>query len=293
MIKNYLIAIRPKTLSASLAPILLSQVFAYHYAAQFSPLLAIIILACALCLQISVNLANDYFDDKNGIDNAERLGPKRAIQAGLLSIKQVKQAMWLSLIAACLFGLILIVEGGLVYLILGLLSVAGVFAYSAGPKPLASHALGEVAVFIFFGPMAVMAAFYLQVAGDIQTGFLIELLNYSSQMGLLAAAIMLVNNIRDQASDGAAGKTTLAILLGQQLSKLVYCFILFSVITAAALNDQAIWQLVAGTLFASILSALIFKRRTHQLNQQLAQTAGFMLLWSLLSALDFIFTLSL
>jgi len=291
MLKHWLIAIRPKTLSASIAPILLSQVLAWHYASSFSWFLALTIFACALLLQISVNLANDYFDDKAGIDTAQRLGPARAIQTGLLTQQQVKRGMIVSLLSACIIGLGLIIHGGFFYLILGLLSVAGVLAYSAGPKPLASHALGEIAVFVFFGPIAVMGGFYLQVKGGIETSALPELLSYSAQMGLLAAAIMLVNNIRDIPTDSIAGKHTLAIALGSSASKILYIFFAIAVIALALWNLQSLWQVALGLVATTFLSITIFKRQGAALNQQLAQTSGFMLVWSLLCAVDFLYSI--
>ncbi|MFT5708714.1 MAG: 1,4-dihydroxy-2-naphthoate octaprenyltransferase [Oceanospirillaceae bacterium] len=283
MLSSWFTAIRPKTMSASIAPILLSQTLAYQHTAQFSWFLALVILLCTILLQISANLANDYFDDKAGIDTDQRLGPKRAIQAGLLSSMQVQKGMYLALFTASVLGVYLMYIGGAVYILLGLLSIAGVIGYSTGPKPLASNALGEIAVFVFFGPVAVIAAGYLQVQNVLTLHLYVS---YAIQMGLLAAAIMLVNNIRDIKSDSHAHKTTLAILLGELKSKIIYTVFLCSVVALAYFNNQHSGIVLIGAFFALLLTILIFKRSAQQLNQQLAQTATFMLLWSMLCAFE-------
>ncbi|MEH6442907.1 MAG: 1,4-dihydroxy-2-naphthoate octaprenyltransferase [Oceanospirillaceae bacterium] len=285
MLSRWFTAIRPKTLSASIAPILLSQMLAYQHAVQFSWFLALIILLCTILLQISANLANDYFDDKAGIDTDQRLGPKRAIQAGLLNSTQVKKGMNWSLFTASILGLYLMYIGGAVYILLGLLSIAGVLGYSAGPKPLASNALGEVAVFLFFGPVAVLAAGYLQEQSILTLHYYVS---YAIQMGLLAAAIMLVNNIRDIKSDSHAQKRTLAILLGELKSRMTYGVMLGAVVALAYFNNQHLVVLLVAIVFTILLTVLLFKRSAQQLNQQLAQTAAFMLLWSLLCIFELV-----
>ncbi len=283
MFKIWFSVIRPKTLSASVAPILLSQVLAYHFAGQFSWGLAVIIFACGLSLQISANLANDYFDDKSGVDTALRLGPLRALQTGLLTRQQLQQGMRVSLLVACILGSYLIYRGGLLYLLLGLLSIAGVLGYSAGPKPLASHALGEVSVFFFFGPIAVLGALYLQFPKPANLADLLPFLGYAVQMGLLAAAIMLVNNIRDIKTDTQANKITLAVCLSTHWSRVLYTVLLVSVAITAYFNGQEIWLVIFGLIAGLTLAILIFKRQAQHLNRQLAQTATLMLLWSLVN----------
>lgn len=274
-------AIRLKTLSASVAPIMLSQVLAYQINAGFSFYLALIIMSCALLLQISVNLANDYFDAKAGIDDHHRLGPQRAMQSGWVTAGQMKRAIWLCLGGAIICGLYLVAQGGALFLLLGLLCIGGVLGYSGGPKPLASHALGEVAVFLFFGPLAVLGGFYLQLDDQVLgASELSQLINYATQMGLWAAAIMLVNNIRDIETDARANKNTLAVLLGRPRSQFLYSIFLAAVLILALLNEQPIWQIVIGGLLCAFLARSMYTREKTALNKQLAQSAAGLLLWS-------------
>lgn len=285
--QTWLCAIRPKTLSASVAPILLSQVLVYPLTANFSFTLALVILLCALLLQISVNLANDYFDDIAGVDSDQRLGPIKTIQAGLLTRQQIKQAMLATLIVAVFVGSYLVYVGGFIFFVLGLLCIGAVLGYSAGPKPLASIALGELTVLIFFGPLAIFASMYLQLQGQAILADFISATPYALQMGLLSAAIMLVNNIRDIDTDIQAKKHTLAVYLKPNYSRLLYACIVMSIPVIAYVNLQSDWLVALGFILASILSLSLFKRSAKQLNQQLAQTAAFTMCWSILCCIEF------
>mgnify|MGYP000002888501 FL=1 len=270
-------------MSASIAPIMLSQFLAYGMSQRFDWLLASVIMLCAIFLQISVNLANDYFDAKAGIDTEQRLGPQRALQTGWINAAQMRAAIALCLSIAVLCGLYLVAIGGFYYLLLGVFCIAGVLGYSGGPKPLASHALGEVSVLLFFGPIAVLGAFYLQlIEQPLNTEQIMQVWNYAIQMGLWAAAIMLVNNLRDIESDKAAQKTTLAVLIGAAYSRVLYVLILVSSLVLAYLNDQAMMALILGALVSLVLSWFIYQRDKQALNKQLAQSAAGMLFWSVL-----------
>lgn len=287
MLFDWLTIIRPKTLSASLAPLLVGQVLALQLSPQFSWVLALMIFSCGLLLQISVNLANDYFDDRAGIDTDDRLGPRRAIQQGALSAIQVKKAMQLILCGAIGCGLYLVWYGGVEYLLLGSVCVLGVLGYSGGRMPLASNALGELAVFVFFGPIAVLGSFYLQVADThVSEPEQWRVLLYALQMGLWASAIMLVNNIRDIASDTQVNKMTLPVLLKPRLSKLLYAGVLSIVLILAYVNQQSPWLLVFGLLATAYLSGTMFRLPAQRLNALLAKTAAGTLLWGILCAID-------
>ncbi len=283
MLIHWMQVIRPKTMSASVAPIMLSQVLAYKMSQQFEWHLALLIMLCAMLLQVSVNLANDYFDDKAGIDSEQRLGPKRALQSGWISASEMKAAIGWCLSVAIVCGFYLISVGGFYYVLLGLLCIGGVLGYSGGPKPLASHALGEVSVLLFFGPIAVLGGFYLQMSDQpLSQDQSNQVLNYALQMGLWAAAIMLVNNLRDIDTDKCANKITLAVILGPFKSRILYSAILFGVLILAYINGQPLLQLLLGSLISFVLTVLIFKRKKTLLNTQLAQSAAAMLLWSFL-----------
>nr|WP_270049467.1 1,4-dihydroxy-2-naphthoate octaprenyltransferase [Thalassolituus pacificus] len=265
---------------AALAPVLLSQSMAAA-AGGFSWSLALVILSCALALQVAVNIANDLFDFQRGIDDGVRLGPARAAQSGWLSARELQGGLILSLLLAVVSGGWLVLQGGWPFALLGLASVLGVLAYSAGPLPLASHGLGEVTVFLFFGLLAVCGSYYLQ-----RQSLPVEVWLAAVQMGLLTAAIMLVNNLRDRESDKLAGKTTLALWLGEQGSRVLYAaLILLPLLLLPAGTLSFVWCALPAALW---LVLRIWRRSGIKLNRQLAQTALFCLLFALLRALDFL-----
>lgn len=214
------VAIRPRTLPAAVGPVLVgSAAAAAHQAFRLLPALAA--LAGALLLQIAVNLANDYFDHRRGIDTEDRLGPIRVTQSGLIAPSRVLAAAWLVLVLAAACGLYLVAVGGWPILIIGLASVAGVLGYSGGPYPLASRGLGDLAVFLFFGPVAVGGTFYVQA----QT-FSWAVAAWSVPPGMLIAAILVVNNLRDIVTDRKAGKATLAVKMGPGRTRRFYALLL-------------------------------------------------------------------
>ncbi|MGB1261866.1 MAG: 1,4-dihydroxy-2-naphthoate octaprenyltransferase [Cognaticolwellia sp.] len=269
---HWWLAIRPKTLLASIGPILLGTGLASSETSLHLGLFCTT-LACAVLLQISVNLANDLFDSLSGVDTPQRLGPVRAVQSGLISISAIKVTLSLACSAAIACGLYLIVVGGWPIVLLGLLSLVGVFAYSAGPWPLASNALGEVTVLIFFGWVAVLGSFYLQ------TGFITpEAFAFATCAGLYSSAIMLVNNIRDISTDQQAGKVTLAVVLGDQNAR----YALALVISTALIIHLILALTVLPLLWLSFVLLLLpsgilirkgFTQHGQALNQLLAQVA--------------------
>jgi len=286
MTNPWLLAIRPKTLPASISPILLSNVYCYTvFADRFQWPVLILTLLAAIFIQIAVNLANDYFDFKKGVDTEHRIGPKRVSQSGLIQPKTVFSVMLLStaLAVACAGYLMLI--GGLPIVFLTIASVICVIWYSGGPFPLASLGLGEVTVFLFFGLVAVLATQYLQTGNINVTGIVL-----GCQMGLISASIMLVNNIRDIETDRAAHKRTLVVRLGKPTAQQLYILLLalpFVLQTYLLLNKLVSLEMVFS--FACLplcfkLSRQIGQCQGEGYNQQLAQTAKLLLLFALLSS---------
>ena len=161
MLDRWILALRPKTLPASISPILLGSALAYSEA-SFNVLVFIVALLCAVFLQIAVNLANDLFDAQSGVDGVQRLGPVRVAQSGLISHSKLRIALYSTVSIAALLGLLLCGLSSWWLLLFGLASLLGVFLYSGGPYPLASHGLGEVTVLIFFGWLAVMGSYFVQ-----------------------------------------------------------------------------------------------------------------------------------
>jgi 1,4-dihydroxy-2-naphthoate polyprenyltransferase len=214
------LAIRPRTLGASLLPVLVGSAVAFD-AGQASALVAALCGVAALSLQIATNLANDVFDFLRGIDDATRIGPRRVTQSGWLSPRAVLSATALAIACATAAGIHLVVIGGLPILWIGLASIATAIAYSGGPVPLASHGLGEIAAFIFFGLVAVCGTAYLHL------GAVPELAWWAAvPVGALVSCLMLVNNLRDRETDAAAGKRTLAVRIGAPATRALYVMLL-------------------------------------------------------------------
>ncbi len=214
--QRWLLAIRPKTLPASVAPILAGTAVAIHEGG-FHSLTAIMAMLTALLLQIAANLVNDALDFKRGADTPERTGPTRLVASGLISPEAMLRATALTLALATATGLYLVWRGGWPFLALGIFALVCAVAYTGGPWPLAYLGLGEVFVFIFFGPIAVTGTAYLQTLELTWLGILA-----SVPMGLMAICILIVNNVRDLEQDRRANKRTVAVRIGDRASRREY-----------------------------------------------------------------------
>jgi 1,4-dihydroxy-2-naphthoate octaprenyltransferase len=203
-------ATRPPTLLAAVVPVAVGTAVATaEGAARTGPALAA--LAGALLLQIGANFANDVFDFEKGADTSERLGPVRAVQAGLLSPASVRRGMFVVFALALLVGAYLTAVAGPAIIVIGLASIAAAVLYTGGPYPLGYHGLGELFVLLFFGFVAVAGTAFVQV------GSVPALAIWAAvPVGALATAILVVNNLRDIATDAPAGKRTLAVRLGER-----------------------------------------------------------------------------
>jgi len=201
-------AVRLPTLPAAVAPVAVGTGVAIHHDA-FDLLPALAAMFGALSLQIGANFANDVFDFKRGADTHERLGPPRVTQMGLLSSREVLAGMWVAFAAAFALGIYLVSVGGWPIVLVGLSSIAAALIFSGGPWPSGYHALGDLFVFVFFGVVAVAGTYYVQ-AGDVAG------LAWAAAvaMGCTVTMILVVNNLRDIATDRTAGKTTTAVILG-------------------------------------------------------------------------------
>lgn len=217
--KAWFLAARPKTLPASIAPILVGTAVAIHEDG-FHAMTAVMALLTALLLQIAANFANDALDFRRGADTAERTGPMRVVASGLISPEAVLRATGLMLVLATLSGLYLVWRGGWPFLALGVFALVCAVAYTGGPWPLAYLGLGEVFVFIFFGPIAVTGTAYLQTMDLTWLA-----LAASVPSGLMAICILIVNNVRDLEQDRRARKHTVAVRIGDQASRREYVLI--------------------------------------------------------------------
>lgn len=243
----------------------------------------------ALLIQVGTNFANDVFDFKKGADTTERLGPLRVTQAGLLSPRQVMIGMWLTFGAAALIGLYLAVVGGWPIVVIGILSIASGIAYTGGPFPLGYNGLGDLFVFVFFGLVAVCGTYYVQALTVSAASVWAAV-----PVGLLATAILVVNNLRDIATDRAAGKKTLAVRLGRRGAQVEYLLLL----TLSYAAPPAMWLVGVSTpwVMLSWLSLLVVKPLLHlimnekgrPLNQALAGTARLELVYAFLFSMGLI-----
>ncbi len=209
----WLAAARPRTLSAAVAPVVVGSALAAHDGC-FDGGAATLCVTFALLIQIGTNFANDYYDFVHGADNAARVGPRRAVAAGLVSPATMRRAMLGTLAAAFLAGLGLVAWGGPWLIAIGIASVACGIAYTGGPWPLGYHGLGDVFVFIFFGLVAVGATYFVQAGRWTPDAFLAAV-----PVGLLATNILVVNNYRDAVTDAAAGKRTLVVRFGRSAAR--------------------------------------------------------------------------
>lgn len=210
--RTWMEAARPRTLPAAVIPVMTATALAAaHQVADYAK--AAICLVFALLVQIGTNFANDYFDFQRGADTPERVGPRRAVAAGLVAPATMVRATALVLGAAFLVGLLLVREGGWVLLPIGIVSIACALAYTGGPFPLGYNGLGDLFVFLFFGLVAVDTTFY------VQAGYLApDVTSCAAAIGLLAANILVANNYRDAVTDARAGKRTLVVRFGKKFS---------------------------------------------------------------------------
>lgn len=202
-------AARLRTLPAAVIPVMVGTALAAAHDAE-NLVTAIICLVFALLVQIGTNYANDYFDFVKGADTAARVGPRRAVAAGLVTPATMRRAMILVFVVAFAVGLLLVKTGGWWLLPIGIVSILCGIAYTGGPYPLGYNGLGDLFVFVFFGLVAVTTTFYVQVGRVTLDVWLV-----AADVGLLAANIIVPNNYRDMETDRAAGKRTLVVRFGR------------------------------------------------------------------------------
>lgn len=224
-------AIRPKTLSLAAVPVLAGSALAWRDGAAPAWGVFVLTLVAGLLIQAATNLLNDAADGERGNDGPERLGPGRLTGPGLATATQVRNSAWLLFTLAGIAGVLLITVGGWPILAIGVASLIAGWAYSSGPRPLSHSAWGEVFVLAFFGLAAVGGSYWLQ-AGTMTT----EAAFIGLALGLQAAAVLLMNNIRDRDADALAGRRTLAQLLGQRRALGLYAALLLAPFPLLALG---------------------------------------------------------
>tara|TARA_A100001015_G_scaffold269390_1_gene321034 strand:- start:1221 stop:2108 length:888 start_codon:yes stop_codon:yes gene_type:complete len=287
--KSVFIAIRPKTLSASIAPVLVGSAVAFN-SSQFNMRIFFLTIFSAIFIQIGTNFANDVYDFINGADNDERVGPTRAVQANLISVNVMKYLTIIAFSLSIICGLPLVIKGGYPILLIGILSIISGYAYTGGPYPLGYNGWGDIFVFIFFGPIAVCGTFFLQL-GYVS----IESLVSGIVMGCLSVTLLCINNIRDVDTDSNVGKRTIAVRFGVMFVKYLFislfliCYLLLGYLSFNLnyINKNVYFLLLIITLPLCLkLNFDIFKLKLHSLNRLLSNVSVFIIVFSLLFILS-------
>ncbi|HMI32003.1 MAG TPA: 1,4-dihydroxy-2-naphthoate polyprenyltransferase [Candidatus Limnocylindrales bacterium] len=284
--RAWLLAARVPTLAAAVVPVAVGSALAardHHF--RLGP--AIAALWGAVFIQIGTNLVNDLGDFRRGADSGNRLGPPRALAMGWLTVGEIRTGILVSFLCATLAGVYLVGAAGWIVVAIGLASIAAGVAYTAGPAPLAYNGLGEVFVFLFFGVVAVCGTYYVE-AGTLPLDAVLAAI----PVGALAAAILVVNNVRDLEGDRAAGKRTMAVTLGRRGARAEYLLLLAAAYLTPALltlsGRARAWALLP--LFTAPLALLEGRRVLGRedgpgLNAALFGTARLHVLFGLLFAL--------
>jgi 1,4-dihydroxy-2-naphthoate octaprenyltransferase len=283
-LKIWLLAARPRTLPAGVAPVLVGTALAIHEG-TFRAGAFIAALLGAVFIQVGANLSNDYSDARRGADTEDRLGPVRVTAGGLVPPKQVLTATYVSFGLAVLCGVYLIVIAGWVILAIGAASILAGVLYTGGPRPYGYDGLGDLFVFLFFGTVAVAGSYYAQVERLEWAAFALAV-----PVGLIAAAILDVNNIRDAPTDARVGKRTLAVRLGRSRARDLYAFEIYVAylippVVWLAGADLDAWVLLCWLSLPAAVPLVRMVRRHDDgptLNQALAKTGMLQLAFCLL-----------
>jgi 1,4-dihydroxy-2-naphthoate octaprenyltransferase len=295
----WLMAARPQTLPAGASPVVLGVGLAVaDGVAALVPALAA--LAGALLIQVGTNFANDYFDAVNGADAGNREGFTRVTAGGLIEPRRVKLAMAATYGLALVVGLYLVAVGGVPILVVGLTSIVAGLLYTGGPYPYGYYGLGDLFVFVYFGLVAVAGTYYVQAAASLGTTVPVGVpsgaitaasLLVGAAAGALSTAILVVNNVRDMETDAAAGKRTLAVILGYRWSRVEFCTLLALAYAApVALWLQfgyaptALLALASAPLALRLARTLLARTDGEALNPALERTGQLLALYSLLLA---------
>ncbi len=271
---HWLKAFRPKTLTAAVVPVLVATALVPALGYELLWWVSGLALFSALCIQLATNLFNDAIDFKKGADQSDRIGPQRVTQSGLYSVRQVMMMGAVFVLLAFVSGIPLVMQGGWPIVAIGLVSLALAYAYTGGPLPLAYLGLGEVFVILFFGLIAVGGVFYLHTM-TLHPAALVAGL----QVGLLATALLVINNIRDREQDLRAAKKTLAVRFGLKFSRIE---ILLIYLLALALGvywfQQGQWlaaflPLVVWPLVRQIIHQVFFTEPGAHYNELLGKAA--------------------
>lgn len=287
-LRIWLLAARPKTLFAVISPILVGTTMALSLG-KFNGVIFLFTLLTGLGIQISTNFCNDYYDFIKGADTKERKGPLRVTQSGLVSAGTMRKACAIALGLTALFGLVLLWHGGLVIALLLALSLLLAAGYTAGPYPLAYKGLGDLFVFLFFGPVACLSCYYLQTK---DLSFECNIVGIA--LGSLSTAILAVNNIRDIEEDKKAGKRTLAVRFGIVFGKVEYIILLcipaIITLTLSVKHPLTLLSLIYLLPTGLVAKEVLKTKNAALLNRCLAQTGMILFIYTFFFCVGWIFS---
>jgi 1,4-dihydroxy-2-naphthoate octaprenyltransferase len=300
--RAWVIAARPQTLPAALAPVAVGTGLAVHDGV-FAALPALFALLGAALIQVGTNFANDYYDAIQGADTEDREGFTRVTASGLISAPEVKRAMYLTFLVAVVVGTYLVSIGGVPILVVGVLSVVSGIAYTGGPYPLGYHGLGDVFVFVFFGLVAVVGTYYVQAAAVLSSGFPLWLppgtvtataVIASLPIAAISTNILVVNNLRDRREDAGTGKRTLVVRFGSHFGRaeyvalfvLAYAVPLYLFFTPA-FGLPVLLPLLSLPLAALVTRTVLTEESGAALNPALEQNGKTLALYAVLAAVGF------
>lgn len=289
-LQAWIAAARPRTLTIAAVPVVVGAALSRAETARFDPAVTLAALAAAVLIQVGTNMQNDLGDYERGADTAERLGPPRVTSMGWIAPSAMRLGVGLAFGLACVVGSYLAWRGGWPILVAGLASIAAGIAYTSGPRPIAYTGLGELFVLVFFGVVAVCGTYYLEASRLSWSAAIAGVM-----LGLLAAAVLVVNNYRDIEVDRRAGKHTLAACFGGGYATAEYAFLVlapFALLPALGALRGA-WSSVVLPLLALPWAILLAGRMGSAppgrwLNRLLGQTARLQLGFGLLLTASFL-----
>lgn len=279
--RAWVLASRPATLTAAIVPVMVGTAVS-HALGDFKKGPAVAALLGSILIQIATNFANDVFDHEKGADTEARLGPTRAVQAGLLTPRAVRTGMLVTIALAVATGIYLTWSAGWPVVAIGVASILSGLAYTGGPYPLGYHGLGDVFVMAFFGFVAVCGTVFVETGAVPPLAILASI-----PVGAIATCILVVNNLRDRHTDVVAGKRTLAVRFGRRAALAEYALLMlasYAVPAALAARTSApVLLLPLATLpFAALLFRRVVRSEGKDLNPCLASTAKLLLLFGVL-----------
>ncbi len=285
--KLWISATRPKTLIASAIPVIMGGALAFHDG-EFSLLATTVALVCSLLIQIATNFINEIYDFRKGADSMGRVGPVRAVSAGLITERQMIRAAWLVVGICFVLGMYLVWLRGVIVLIIGVVSLCLAWVYTGGRYSLAYKGLGDIFVFVFFGLVATSGTYYV-----LHGGLTFSTLLLGCIPGAFATNILGVNNLRDRETDSTVGKRTFAVRFGARAARTLYILMTVVAYTASILlyiRENSLWILLPLITIplGVILCRKVVTLEGEKLNAVLAQTGALLAVYGLLSAIGLV-----